>query len=62
MDIFLSIIEICGILKVKRGTVLRWISAGQLRAFKPGHGRLWRIKEEDFRKFVRIRSDGQTKE
>ena len=61
MDKFLSVYEICGILKVKRGTVIRWIRAGRLRAFKVGGGRLWRIRERDLREFVKGGLDGQTK-
>ena len=61
MDKFLSVYEICGILKVKRGTVIRWIRAGRLRAFKLGGGRLWRIRERDLREFVKGGPDGQTK-
>ena len=61
MDKFLSVYEICGILKVKRGTVIRWIRAGRLRAFKVGGGRLWRIRERDLREFVKGEPDGQTK-
>jgi excisionase family DNA binding protein len=61
MDKFLSVYEICGILKVKRGTVIRWIRAGRLRAFKVRGGRLWRIREWDLREFVKGGPDGQTK-
>ena len=57
MDKFLSVFEICGILKVKRGTVIRWIQTGRLRAFKPGGGRFWRIRERDLKQFVRDGSD-----
>ena len=53
MDKFLSVYEICGILKVKRGTVIRWIRAGRLRAFKVGGGRLWRIRERDLKRFIK---------
>jgi len=53
MDKFLSVFEICGILKVKRGTVIRWIRTGRLRAFKPGGGRFWRIRKIDFQKFIK---------
>ena len=61
MESFLTVKEICGILKVKRGTVIRWIRAGWLRAFKVGGGRLWRIRERDLREFVKGGPDGQTK-
>ena len=61
MDKFLMVKEICGMLKVKRGTVIRWIQAGRLRAFKVGGGRLWRIRERDLRDFTKGGPDGQTK-
>jgi len=61
MESFLTVKEICAILKVKRGTVIRWIRAGRLRAFKVGGGRLWRIRERDLREFVKGGPDGQTK-
>jgi len=61
MDKFLTVKEICGILKVKRGTAIRWIQTGRLRAFKPGGGRFWRIRERDLREFVKGGPDGQTK-
>ena len=53
MDKFLTIDEICNFLKVKRGTVIRWIRAGQLRAFKPGGGRFWRVAQPDFQRFIK---------
>jgi len=52
MDKFLTVFEICGILKVKRGTVIRWIQAGELRAFKLGSGRFWRIRSIDLKRFI----------
>ena len=61
MDRFLTVKEICGILRVKRGTAIRWIRAGKLRAFKVGGGRLWRIRERDLREFVKGGPDGHTK-
>ena len=57
MESFLSVYEICEILKVKRGTVIRWIRAGRLRAFKLGGGRLWRIRERDLKGLIRGGSD-----
>jgi excisionase family DNA binding protein len=56
MDKFLTVFEICGILKVKRGTVIRWIQAGDLRAFKLGNGRSWRIRSIDLKHFVEGKS------
>jgi excisionase family DNA binding protein len=53
MESFLTVKEICGILKVKRGTVIRLIRAGRLRAFKLGGGRLWRIRETDLKRFIK---------
>jgi excisionase family DNA binding protein len=60
MDKFLMVKEICGMLKVKRGTVIRWIRAGRMRAFKLGGGRLWRIRERDLKRFVASSSAGST--
>lgn len=53
MDTFLTVNEISGLLKVERGTVIRWILGGRLRAFKPGDGRLWRIARADFQQFIK---------
>ena len=52
---FLTIKEICGILKVSRLTVVRWIRAKRLPAFKPGKGRGWRIRRADFDEFVGVK-------
>lgn len=49
---FMTIKEICGILKVSRQTVIRWIRAKKLRAFKPGRGRAWRVRRADFDEFI----------
>ena len=48
----LTVPEVCLILKVSRQTVIRWIKSGRLRAFKPGGGRVWRIRRADFDEFV----------
>jgi excisionase family DNA binding protein len=48
----LTIKEICAILKISRITVIRWIRAGKLPAFKPGEGRGWRVHRSDFDEFV----------
>ena len=53
MDSFLTINEICGLLKVQRDTVLRWICSGRLKAFKPGGGRFWRVARVDFQRFIK---------
>jgi excisionase family DNA binding protein len=50
---YLTVNEIAVMLKVTRGTVIRWIQTGRLRAFKLGEGRLWRIRERDFDRFTR---------
>ncbi len=52
MNKFFTVQEIAELLKVERHTVVRWISAGQLRAFKPGGGRFWRIRERDLKRFL----------
>ena len=53
MDTFLTVNEIATALKVERSTVIRWIESGQLRAFKPGAGRFWRIRRADFQRFIK---------
>ncbi|MGA2534086.1 MAG: helix-turn-helix domain-containing protein [Candidatus Aminicenantales bacterium] len=53
MDNFLTVEEICKLLKVNRGTVIRWIASGHLRAFKPGGGRVWRVTRDSFRRFIK---------
>jgi excisionase family DNA binding protein len=54
MSKIFTIKEICGELKVSRKTVLHWIEAGELRAFKIGSGRrLWRICEQDLSRFIK---------
>ena len=52
-DNFLTIKEICRLLKVSRGTIVRWISAGQLMGFKVGRG--IRVKSQDLGRFVEAR-------
>lgn len=59
MDNFLTIKDIGSLLRVERGTVLRWIASGKLRAFKPGGGRFWRIRERDLKRFVSNSTFGQ---
>lgn len=61
MDEFLTVNEICSLLKVERDTVARWIGSGQLRAFKPGHGRFWRVRRQDFQRFVKGGADFRDK-
>lgn len=53
LDSFLTVEDICALLKVERHTVARWITSGHLRAFKPGGGRFWRVRRADFQRFVR---------
>jgi len=53
MDKFLTVKDVCDLLKVTRGTVIRWIRTGELRAFKLGSGRSWRIRKIDFQKFIK---------
>jgi len=52
-DNFLTIKEICRLLKASRGTIVRWISAGQLRGFKIGRG--IRVKSQDLGRFIESR-------
>jgi excisionase family DNA binding protein len=53
MDKFMTVKEICALLKITRGTVIRWIRTGELQAFKLGAGRSWRIRRADFLKFTK---------
>jgi len=53
MDKFLTAGEVAKALKVERRTVIRWILAGKLRAFKPGGGRFWRVARADFQRFIK---------
>jgi excisionase family DNA binding protein len=53
MSKLLTIKNICEIAGVTRGTVIAWIREGKLPAFKLGGGRLWRIRERDFQKFIK---------
>lgn len=53
MDTFLTVNEIAERLKVERRTVIRWIVSEKLRAFKPGQGRFWRVRERDLKKFIK---------
>ena len=61
METYLTINEICGLLKVERGTVIRWIVSGKLHAFKPGWGRFWRIARADFQRFLKGGPDFRAK-
>jgi len=53
MNEFLTVADVCGLLTVSRGTVIRWIVTGRLKAFKPGGGRFWRVAGADFQRFVK---------
>ena len=53
----LTVIEVAEMMNVSRGTVIRWIKTGRLRAFKLGGGRLWRIRERDLKRLIRGGSD-----
>jgi excisionase family DNA binding protein len=56
MSKLLTIKDVCLTLRVTRNTVLRWIEAGELRAFKLGSGgRLWRVRERDLQHFLNAR-------
>jgi excisionase family DNA binding protein len=43
---------VCALLGSPRGTVIRLIEEGKLRAHKFPDGRLWRIRESDLRAFI----------
>jgi excisionase family DNA binding protein len=53
-DQWLSVEEVAKILKMDEETVRRWIRAKQLKAFR--FGRDYRIRRDDFDKFVQERS------
>jgi excisionase family DNA binding protein len=53
MDDFMTVKDVCGLLKVSRGTVIRLIRGGQLTAFKLGAGRSWRVTRSALQKFAR---------
>jgi excisionase family DNA binding protein len=53
MKQFLKVTEVAENLNASRRTVLRWIREGKLRAVRHGDGRLWRISEDDFRRFAK---------
>ena len=59
MDSYLTIREVCGLLKVQRDTVFRWIRSGKLKAFKLGGGRFWRVARTDFQRFVKSGQDSR---
>ena len=52
MDDFMTVKEICELLKCSRGTAIRLIRAGELKAFKLGSGRSWRVTRSALAKFV----------
>lgn len=47
------------LLNVDRQTVVRWVSAGHLRALVPPGGKHRRIRAEDFRAFAAVRGYAQ---
>lgn len=53
MDSFLTVEEVCSLLKVERHTVAHWIKSGRLRGFRPGGGRFWRVRRQDFQRFAK---------
>lgn len=57
---FYSIEEVAKILNVSDGAVRKWLKAGALKGIKLG--RIWRIRESDFDKFLRERESTGEKE
>jgi len=57
---FYSIEEVAKILKVSDGAVRKWLKAGALKGIKLG--RIWRIRESDFDKFLKERESAGAKE
>jgi excisionase family DNA binding protein len=47
-----NIKAVCALLMAPRVTVIRWISEGNLKAFKVRGGRLWRFRESDIQRFL----------
>jgi excisionase family DNA binding protein len=52
-DELFTIEEVAGILKVDRRTIIRWICAGRLKAFKPAGSRFWRVRQRDLKKILK---------
>lgn len=57
---FYSIEEVAKILNVSDGAVRKWLKAGALKGIKLG--RIWRIRESDFDKFLKERESTGEKE
>ena len=57
---FMTVNDVAAQLQVHPRTVKRWITEGQLAAFKLGDRAGWRISEEDFQKFLAERRQGTT--
>jgi len=57
---FYSIYEIAELLNVSDGAVRKWLKAGALKGIKLG--RIWRIRESDFDKFLKERESTGEKE
>ncbi len=57
---FYSIEDIAKILNVSDGAVRKWLKAGALKGIKLG--RIWRIRESDFDKFLKERESTGEKE
>ena len=55
IDEYFTINEICAGLQVIRRTVSSWIKRGQLKASKLGARRLWRVREKDLRRFLKVK-------
>jgi len=57
---FYNIQEVAKILNVSDGAVRKWLKAGALKGIKLG--RIWRIRESDFDKFLKERESTGEKE
>jgi len=57
---FYSIEEVAKILNVSDGAVRKWLKARALKGIKLG--RIWRIRESDFDKFLKERESAGEKE
>jgi excisionase family DNA binding protein len=57
---FYTIKEVAELLKVSDGGVRKWLKTGKLKGIKLG--RIWRIRESDFDKFLKERESAGEKE
>lgn len=54
-DDFLTVEELCEILKMGHNAVYRLLNTGELKAFR--NGRIWRIPKQSVIEYVKLRSN-----